>query len=289
MRVAFSNFSIDVNKREKVERKMGEKQSMLQPQIEYIPIKDLTISPFNVRKQVGDLTDLKGSIKSMGVLQPIIVRPIEGKLEVVVGQRRFFACKELGWENIPAVKRKLTDREALILSLTENVQIDSIDAIDRAEATKRLIEDLENEMPRSKAVEEAAELLGKTTWTIYDWLRLLETTEAVKRMVQEKKISIDTGARLASLPKERQAEVAEVIHEEYLPQPQAAKAIEYVRKRPELPVRKAVKTFLEEVEEYSVTVSFPGLLYKALSEFAQSNKLTIQEVIRRAVRKYLES
>ena len=77
MRVAFSNFSIDVNKREKVERKMGEKQNMLQPQIEYIAIKDLTISPFNVRKQVGDLTDLKGSIKSMGVLQPIIVRPIK--------------------------------------------------------------------------------------------------------------------------------------------------------------------------------------------------------------------
>ena len=136
-------------------------------------------------------------------------------------------------------------------------------------------------------MEVTATMLGKGVSTIYDWLRLLETTEAVRRMVQERKIEVEIGARLASLPKRKQPEVAKVIYEEHLPRSEAVKAIDYVRKQPELPSREAVKTFLATTEEYSVTVSLPGSLYDALSEFAQEKRLTIQEVIRRAVRKYL--
>lgn len=270
---------------------MIEKRDVFAPQIESVPIKDLTVSPFNVRKQVSDITDLKESIKSMGLLQPIIVRPVEGKLEVVVGQRRFLACKELGWDTIPAVKHKLTDREALILSLTENVQIDSIDPIDRADGTKRLVEDLAREMPRTKAIEETANFVGKKPATVYDWLRLLETSEGVRAMIRERKIDTKVGARLASLPIEAQEEVAEIIHEEYLPRARAVKVIEQVREKlreaPKLRPREIVMETIEEVEEYSVTVSFPGSLYKTLSTFAQAKKLTIQEIIRRAVKKYL--
>lgn len=259
--------------------------------IDSVPLEELVVSPFNVRKSVGDLTDLQRSIQSMGLLQPIIVRSVKGKLEVVVGQRRFLACKSLGWKTIPAVKREMTDREALILSLTENVQIDSIDPIDRAEGTKRLITDLETEMPRMQAVEWAAKQLGKSSSTIYDWLRLLETSEGVKMMIREKKIDTRVAARLASLPKQAQEEVAEIIHEEYLPQPRAMKVIEQVREKliekPTLRPKEIIKEAIQEVEEYSVTVSFPGSLYKALSNLAQEKKLTIQEIIRRAVRKYL--
>jgi len=60
--------------------------------IESLPLSELTVSPLNVRKHVGDLTDLQNSIGSMGLLQPIIVRPSKVGLEVVVGQRRFLAC-----------------------------------------------------------------------------------------------------------------------------------------------------------------------------------------------------
>ena len=260
-------------------------------QIGSVPLEELVVSPFNVRKSVGDLTDLQKSIQSMGLLQPIIVRSVEGKLEVVVGQRRFLACKNLGWNTIPAVKREMTDRQALVLSLTENVQIDSIDPIDRAEGTKQLVTDLEMEMPRMEAVEWVAKQLGKSSSTVYDWLRLLETSEGVKKMIREKKIDTRVGARLASLPKQAQEEVAEIIHEEYLPQPRAMKVIEQIREKlteePALRPKEAIKEAIHEVEEYSVNVSFPGLLYKALSNFAQEKKLTIQEVIRRAVRKYL--
>lgn len=260
-------------------------------QIVPVPLEELVISPFNVRKTLGDLTDLEKSIESMGLLQPIIVRPVKKKLEVVVGQRRFFVCKNLGWKTIPAIKREMTDREALILSLTENVQVDSLDPIDRAEAARQLITDLEAEMPRTQAVEWVAKQLGKSSSTIYDWLRLLETSEGVKMMIRQKKIDIRVGARLASLPKKTQEEVAELIHEEYLSQNKAVKVIEHVRgklgKKPTLSPKEIIKEAIQEVEEYSVTVSFPGPVYKALSDFAQEKKLTIQEIIRRAVRKYL--
>jgi len=260
-------------------------------QIDSVPLEELVVSPFNVRKSASDLTDLQRSIQSMGLLQPIIVRSVKGKLEVVVGQRRFLACKGLGWKTIPAVKREMTDREALILSLTENVQIDSLDPIDRAEGTKRLITDLEAEMSRMQAVEWVARQLGKSSSTVYDWLRLLETSEGVRAMIRERKIDTTVGARLASLPKEAQEEVAEIIHEEYLPRPRAVKVIERVRERireePTLRPREIVEAAIEDVEEYLVSVSFPGSVYKALSEFAQTKRLTIQEVIRRAVKKYL--
>jgi len=266
-----------------------EERVVIMSQVEAVPIKELRVSPFNVRKRVGEVDDLKSSIKSIGLLQPIVVRDVKGKLEVVIGQRRFLACKALNWDTIPAVRRELSDREALVLSLTENVQMDSLDPIDRAEGTEKLIKDLEKEMPRTKAVDIAATTLGKGSSTIYDWLRLLETTEAVKRMVQEKRMEIEIGARLASLPKQQQTEVARVIQEESLPRSQAAKVIEYVGRQPKLPAREAIKTFLRETEEYSVTVSLPGSLYRALSEFARAKKLTVQEIIRRAIRKFLGS
>jgi len=257
-------------------------------QVESVPIRELQVSPLNVRKRVGDLTDLQASIKSIGLLQPIIIRESRKGFEVVVGQRRFLACKALSWDTIPAIKRELTDREALVLSLSENVQVDSLDPIERARGIEELIRDFEREMPRTRAVEEASRIVGKEVRTVCDWLRLLETTEAVQRMVQEKKIGIETGARLASLPKERQTDVARAIYEERLPQSQAVKAIEYAGKKSKLPTKEDIKTFLRETEEYSVTVSLSGSLYKALSVFAQAKKLTIQEIIRRAVRKYLK-
>jgi len=257
------------------------------PKIELIPLDSLVISPFNVRKTVGDLTDLKSSIKSQGLLQPVIVRPVDGRFEIVVGQRRFLACKELGWTHIPAIVRELTDREALILSLMENIQQETLDPVERAEAVKALIEDLKKDMSSMEAVQRVAGILGKSSRTIYDWLRILETTEAVRVMVRKKELPIEVAAKIAAVPEHKQEEIAKFIVEEKLSPSEASKIIKVVRQKPLEPVTKVAKKVLEEIEEYSVTVSFPGTLYSALIEFAQARRLTVQEVIRRAVKKYL--
>ena len=257
------------------------------PKVELIPIDRLSISLLNVRKSIGDLTDLKSSIKSQGLLQPIIVRPKNKGYEVVVGQRRFLACKELGWKEIPAIVRDLSDREALIFSLTENIQQDTLDPIERAEGVQALINDLKKDFSPIEAVEKAAKLLGKNPSTIYDWLRILGTTEAVKAMVRRKELPVRVAAKIATVPKEKQEELAKYIVEEKVTSSQAAKIIKSVRVKPSEPIRKVVAEVLEETEEYTVTVSFPGTIYTALVDFAKTKKITVQEVIRRAVKQYL--
>jgi len=252
-----------------------------------IPIDKLKVSPFNVRRRIGDLTDLKNSIKSLGLLQPIIVRPVEDGFEVVVGQRRFLACKELGWENIPAIIKKLSDREALELSLTENIQTESLDPIERAEGVEALIKIYEREMPRMMAIKQIANIIGKSTRTIYEWLRILQTTEAVKELVRERKLPIKVAAHIATLPMEVQEEAAKTIVEEELPEPIAVRAIQYVKRRGRQPVKQVITSYIQEMEEYSVTVTFPGKIYMALVEYAERNKLTIPEVVRRAVSRFL--
>jgi ParB/RepB/Spo0J family partition protein len=93
------------------------------PQVIKIPIEKLTISKFNVRKELGDISELVESIKSVGVLQPILVRPIgRDKYEVVVGSRRFAAAQKAKLKAIPAIVKEMSDEEAIIESLTENIQ-----------------------------------------------------------------------------------------------------------------------------------------------------------------------
>jgi ParB family chromosome partitioning protein len=258
-------------------------------QVKSVPIKSLTVSPFNARKSMGDITELANSIKAMGLLQPIIVREVEGRLEVVVGQRRFYACKSLGWETIPAVvKREMTDREAMLLSLTENVQIDSLDPIEKAEATERLVKSFSQEMTRSEAVERVANELGKAVSTVRTWLALLQTTEAVRRMIRERRIDTSIGARIAGVEKPRQEELAMAIAEAPISRKEALQAISYAKKHPEAPPREAVERFIEQMQEFSITVSLPGSLYSPLARLAERLKITIQEAIRQAIRYYIK-
>jgi ParB family chromosome partitioning protein len=261
-------------------------------EVKNVPIKELTVSPLNARKNVGDITELADSIRAVGLLQPIIVREVEGRLEVVVGQRRFLACKSLGWDTIPAVVRKdMTDREAMLLSLTENVQAATLDPIERAEATERVLEEFSRDMPRQKAVERVAKELGKSPNTIRQWLALLQTTEEVQRMVREKRIDTAVGASLAGVDRERQVELARAIAEApiSITRKEVLQVISYAKKHPEIKPREAVERVMEQLQEFSITISLPGPLYWALTRVAEKLRITIQEVIRRAIRSYIEA
>jgi len=194
----------------------------------------------------------------------------------------------LGWKVIPAIRRDLSNREALILSLSENIQQDTLDPIERAEGVQRLTEDLSQEMPRSQAIEATAQLVGKSTDTIYTWLALLRTTEAVRAMVQERKVETKVAARLASLPPERQEPVAKVIAREDLSRKDALRVVSYVEQHPEIPPKEAVAAFRSDLlQEYNVTVTLPGELYVPLARKAEQERCSIQEIIRRSVRTYL--
>jgi ParB family chromosome partitioning protein len=268
----------------------GEVEIMTHPKTQEIPIAQLMISPFNTRRQIGDVSDLAASIRSIGLLQPIVVRPApdDGHYEVVAGSRRMKACQSLGWETITAVVRSLTDRQALLLSLSENIQQQTLDPIERAEGVQRLVDDFAQEMPRTEAMEVVARQMGKNKATIYQWLALLRTTEAVRRMVRERKVVPKLAARLSSLPEEKQEPVARAVAEEDLTRTDALRVVRLVEEQPSVSPQQAVARVRQEaLEEVSVTVSFPGNLYRAVADKAKEEHCSIQEVVRRASKAYV--
>jgi len=104
-----------------------------------IDLDKLVVSKFNVRKNIGDISELVNSIRLKGVLQPIVIRPSGNKYEVVIGSRRLAAARELRLPTIPAIIREMDDREALLESLTENLQRNNLEPREQGEAVNLLV------------------------------------------------------------------------------------------------------------------------------------------------------
>jgi ParB family chromosome partitioning protein len=263
---------------------------MISLQSQDMDIRLLVKCPCNVRRYPGDVTNLAASIKAVGVLQPLLVRPAPDSkhYEVVAGFRRWKACELLGSRTIPAVVRELTDCQALTVSLTENVQQQTLDPIERAEGVRRLVDYFAQEMPRGEALERVGKEIGKAPPTLNEWLALLRTTEAVQQMVREKQVAPRVAARIATLPKERQESVARAMVAESLTRDDALRVVQIAQAQPARPVEQVVAEVRDRVlEEVSVSISFPGGLYGALVQKTGEERTgSIQETIRRACRAY---
>jgi ParB/RepB/Spo0J family partition protein len=107
-------------------------------QVLEIEVDKLAISPLNVRREVGDITELADSIREEGVLQPVLARPSADGYELIAGSRRLAAAKQVGIAVVPAVVRDLTDAQAVAASLTENLQRGELSLEERVEAYKKL-------------------------------------------------------------------------------------------------------------------------------------------------------
>jgi len=127
--------------------------------------------------------ELVASIRKVGVLQPILIRPKGDRYEIVAGERRWRAAKEAGLKTVPCIIRKLNDREALEISLTENLQRQDINPIEEAEAYRILIERY------GYTQTELAEKLGKSQAHIANRLRLLKAPKSVREAILHQIIS----------------------------------------------------------------------------------------------------
>lgn len=128
---------------------------------------------------VNKLNELKESIKEKGVLQPILVREKDGEYEVVAGERRLRASRELGLKEIPVVIKEIDDKEALVIALIENIQRENLTAIEEAEAYKNLVDDF------GYTQEQVAQSVGKNRSTIANTLRLLSLPDNIKNAISE--------------------------------------------------------------------------------------------------------
>lgn len=171
------------------------------PAYRMIQIEHIAPNPFQPRKEFHpqDLNDLESSLRSQGLLQPITVRPAPNHsgYELIAGERRLRAATRLGWKEIPAIVRTIDDRAMLTLAMVENLQRSDLDPIEEADGYQRLIDDF------AATQQEVAEVVGKERSTVANALRLLALPASVKRMLQERKLSVGHARALLPLGTER--------------------------------------------------------------------------------------
>jgi len=158
------------------------------------------------------MSELKDSIKSSGLIQPITVRKISnGKYEIVAGERRYRACRELGMENISAIEISAGDARGYELSVLENIQREDLNPIEEAESYLMLME------VYGYTQEKLSEKLGKTRSSLSNKMRILKLPGSVKEMVKKGEISYGHARTLLSLSDQKKIESAakEIIDKGY--------------------------------------------------------------------------
>ena len=161
--------------------------------VKQIPLELLEIGDKNIRKRhiTADIEGLAYSMKTFGLQQPIVVQKKNGKYEIIVGQRRYLAAKQLRWPSIPAREReeKLDDFQGKVVSFSENIQRRELSPNDKADACSYLLKKLKT--PRA-----VAEYLGTTEVTVRKWLKYAEVPNPLKELVERKIITSFEATRL---------------------------------------------------------------------------------------------
>ena len=186
-------------------------------------VEDILPNRFQPRIKFNEdaILELSESIKEHGVIQPIVVRQIDDKYEIIAGERRYKASLMAGKQTIPAIITDLNDRDSAEVALIENVQRKDLTPIEEAVSYKTILD-------MGYLTQEAlADKLGKTQSTIANKLRLLNLDEDVQEALLEEKISERHARSLLRLPVEMQAEVAHKIIQERMT---VRKTDEYIKK-----------------------------------------------------------
>lgn len=155
----------------------------------YINPADIMANPEQPRKEFDqtELQELSESIKSLGVLQPILVRPVEasnGKYEIIAGERRWRASQLAGLSQLPVMIRDFSDRETMEAALVENIQRSELTPIEEARAYQLIMEQ------HNLSQQSLAERVGKDRATISNYVRLLKLPEEVLKLLEDGYLSM---------------------------------------------------------------------------------------------------
>jgi len=270
----------------------------------------LFVGEMNVRRSVGDLTELKLSIQEKGILQPILVRPQKNKYEVIVGSRRFEAAKALGLKMVPAIIRPLNDAEAISLSLVENIQRNDLELEEEAEGILKL---MKLDPKRFASVKAVAKTLGRSESAVRELLDAYELTFKLR----------EGGMRIhaARAPPEKERKRAEAIpikHTELiaralrteevrklptreferkipeivkaiapLPEEEARKVVDQFKMFPERPIQRIKDEALAKQTGVAVKVYFAPRIARALDQAAEERDMSEEELVSIAVEEWL--
>lgn len=167
------------------------------------PLDIIRPNPYQPRHAIEEaaLDELAESMRTAGLLQPVVVRPAgEGAYQLIAGERRWRAAQRLGWNTIPVVVREVDDRTLLTLALVENLQRDALSPIDEARGYARLIQDF------GTSQDEVGKLVGRDRSTVANALRLLRLPEGVQRLVHQGMLTAGHARALLALGTGREIE-----------------------------------------------------------------------------------
>lgn len=154
------------------------------------------------------LQELAESIKAQGVVQPIVIRPLEGaagqprRYEIIAGERRWRAAQLAGLHEIPAVVRRVPDEAAVAMALIENIQRENLNPLEEARALERLIAEF------GVTHEQAAEAVGRSRAAVSNLLRLLDLAPEVAEMVEKRRLDMGHARALLGIPSRREQVMA---------------------------------------------------------------------------------
>ena len=169
-----------------------ERQSGL---VEDLDISLVSPNPYQPRNEVSgpEFDELVASVRRHGILQPVVARPVEGRYQIVAGERRFRAAQAAGLMSIPAVVREISDREALEVALIENLRREDLNPIERARAYARLTQEF------GLTQEEMAEAIGGSRSSIANTMRLLDLPQEVQQAIDRGRLTEGHGRALLAV------------------------------------------------------------------------------------------
>lgn len=173
-----------------------------------ISIDLLEKNPFQPRETFDEKTikELAESIREKGLIQPIIVREVGEKYQIVAGERRFLAAKLLGLKSIPAIIKDISEKESAEIALIENIQRKNLNPVEEAIAYKRLIENF------NYTQEELSRKIGKDRATVANSLRLLNLPKDIIEKIKKGQLTAGHARAILSIKeKDRQRKLAEEI------------------------------------------------------------------------------
>ena len=152
-------------------------------------------SPFQPRTRFREeaLEELARSIKASGIIQPLVVRPVAGRYQLIAGERRWRAAQRAGLTSVSAIVRQVSDELALEMTLVENIQREDLNAIETARAFERLMQEFQ------LTQEAVAERTGKDRATVANAVRLLKLEPTIQEWIEEGKLTAGHGRALLAV------------------------------------------------------------------------------------------
>jgi len=171
----------------------------------YLPVEWLSKGKFQPRRDMNPalLDELASSIRTQGIMQPIVVRPNgTNQYEIIAGERRWRAAKLAELAQVPVIVRHVEDSDAVVLALIENIQREDLNPVEEALALQRLVEDF------NLTQQQVADTVGKSRSAVANLLRLLGLSPEVRRLLEHGDIEMGHARALLPLEQEKQIQAA---------------------------------------------------------------------------------